>query len=153
MLRLALTAGCCVALLAGSGVAQTTNILPTSPPLPPLQSAPEPQGADAPAEPTLPPYQPQLERLAALLGTLAYLRDLCGRGDGAEWRNRMAALLDAEAGTPTRRERLAGAFNQGFRGYEATYRTCTPAAELVIRRFVAEGDGLTRDLATRFGGG
>ena len=146
-------AGCWVALLAGPGQAQTANTLPTSPPLPPLQSAPAPQGGDAPAEPTLPPYQPQLERLAALLGTLAYLRDLCGRADGAEWRNRMAALLDAEAGTPTRRDRLAGAFNEGYRGYEATYKVCTPAAETVIRRFVAEGDELTRDLAAHFGGG
>ena len=153
MLRRAMVAGCCVALLAGPGLAQTTTTLPASPPLPPLQSAPDPHGGDVPAEPTLPPYQRQLERLAALMGTLAYLRDLCGRADGAEWRNRMAALLDAEAGTPTRRERLAGAFNEGFRGYEATYKVCTPAAELVIRRFVAEGDGLTRDLAAHFGGG
>lgn len=100
----------------------------------------------------MPPYEPQLERLASLMGTLSYLRDLCAKGDGAEWRSRMSALLDAEAKTQARRERLAGAYNRGFRGYEVTYRICTPGAELVIRRSVEEGDRLARELSSRFGG-
>ena len=146
-----MTALCWAAILPGPALAQTAGPLPASPPLPPVQTGP---GSGAPPTDTsLPPYEPQLERLAELMGTLAYLRDLCGKGDGAEWRNKMAALLDAEARTDARRQRLAGAFNHGFRGYEATYRGCTPSAELVIRRFVEEGDRLARDLSTRFGGG
>lgn len=139
-----------LALRVASALAQSGPELPASPPLPPTQT-PTPPGVSA-AE-TLPPYEPQLERLATLMGTLSYLRDLCGKGDGAEWRSRMGALLDAEAKTPNRRERLAGAYNRGFRGYEVTYRTCTPSAELVIVRSVEEGDRLARELSNRFGGG
>ena len=142
--------GCAALLMTGSAWAQGGQELPTSPPLPPRQnpSAPAP-----PAEDAFPPYEPELERLATLMGTLAYLRDLCGKGDGSEWRNRMNALLDAEAKTQDRRERLAGAYNRGFRGYEVTYRACTPSAELVILRSVEEGDRLARELSSRFGGG
>ncbi len=124
--------------------------LPVSPPLPPIQG--EPSTAAPDDGDTLPPYEPQLERLAELMGTLAYMSDLCGRKDGDGWRGRMNALLDAEAHTPRRRERLAGAYNHGFKGYEATYRRCTPSAKLVIGRSLAEGDRLARELATRFVG-
>ena len=124
--------------------------LPSSPPLPPVVSpggAPE-AGTDEP----LPPYEPQLERLSEMLGTLTYLRALCGKGDAAEWRKRMTILLDAEAKGESRRDRLAGAYNRGFHGYQATYRICTPAADLVITRFLAESDHLARDLTARFSG-
>ena len=83
----------------------------------------------------------------------AYLRDLCGMADGDKWRGRMSALLEAEAPTPARKERLAGAYNKGFTGYEATYRACTPNAELVIQRYLDEGQRIARDVASRFGGG
>ena len=87
-----------------------------------------------------------------MLGTLTYLRSLCGKGDAAEWRKRMTILLDAEAKGESRRDRLAGAYNRGFRGYQATYHTCTPSADLVINRFLAESDRLARDLTARFSG-
>lgn len=135
------------ALLAGGAAA--AQGLPATPPLPPVA------GATAPAAPgpdVLPPYEPQLERLAERLGTLALMRDLCGDGDAAEFRTRMAAMLDAEARTPAWRDRLAGAFNRGVRGYAASYRSCTPSARLVIARSLAEADRLTRDLASRYGG-
>jgi uncharacterized protein (TIGR02301 family) len=64
----------------------------------------------------------------------------------------MSALLDAEAKTQTRRERLAGAFNRGFRGYEVTYRTCTPNADIAIARYVEEGRKIARDINYRYGG-
>ncbi|MGA8601103.1 MAG: TIGR02301 family protein, partial [Beijerinckiaceae bacterium] len=67
------------------------------------------------------------------------------------WRTKMAALLDAEAKTQTRRERLAGAFNRGFRGYEVIYRTCTPNAETVIARYLSEGERIARDISYRYG--
>ena len=124
--------------------------LPASPPLPPV---PSPGGLpDTGADDALPPYEPQLERLSEMLGTLTYLRSLCGKGDAAEWRKRMMILLDAEAKGESRRDRLAGAYNRGFRGYQATYHSCTPSADLVINRFLAESDRLARDLTTRFSG-
>jgi uncharacterized protein (TIGR02301 family) len=98
-----------------------------------------------------PPYEPQLLRLSEILGALSYLREVCGARDGDAWRAKMAALLDAEAKTQTRRERLAGAFNRGFRGYEVIYRTCTPNAETVIGRYLTEGGRIARDINYRYG--
>lgn len=138
------------ALLAGAfGAAAQT--LPASPPLPPvLGASPPPVPAGDPDRP--PPYQAILERLAERLGTLTFLRDLCGDGDAAAWRSRMKALLEAEGATPARRDRLAGAFNRGFQGYGATYRSCTPSAKLAIARSLADAERLTHDVAVQYGG-
>lgn len=97
-------------------------------------------------------YEGPMLRLAETLGALAFLRDLCGAGDGAQWRERMQALLDAEGASEARRARLAGAFNRGLQNYAAVYRACTPNAELALSRRLAEGRRLTRDLAARWGG-
>ncbi len=87
-----------------------------------------------------------------MLGALAYLEDLCGHEhNGRLWRSKMAALLDAEAKTALRKERLAGAFNRGFRGYALTYRLCTPNAQAIINRFLAESGKLAHDVAHRYG--
>ena len=109
---------------------------------------------DAPADaaPGAPLYENQLLRLSEIMGALAYLRDLCGDGDGAEYRAKMSALLDAEGTAPERREKLAGAYNRGYRGYETTYGQCTPNARAAITRFVAEGGRLARDISDRYGG-
>ena len=74
--------------------------------------------------------------------------DFLGGGDGV----RMKALIDSEGVTPARRDRLAGAYNRGYRGYALTYRVCTPAAHEAAARYVAEGDRLSHALAGRFGG-
>ena len=99
-----------------------------------------------------PPYERQLLRLSEILGALAFLRDLCGANDSAEWRRRMTALIDAEGLTEARKERLAGAFNRGFRGYEQTYRSCTPNAQLIITRYLDEGQKIVREVSSRYGG-
>ena len=122
------------------------------------RNTPRPEPAPAPSAPQQPdgpppPDEPQLLRLSENMGSQAYLRDLCGLKDGDAWRNRMRALLDAEAQTETRRERLAGAYNRGFKGYEVLYRSCTPNAELIIQRFLDEGGKIARDVSNRFGGG
>lgn len=98
-----------------------------------------------------PPYEPQLLRLSEILGALAFLRDLCGAKDGDEWRAKMNSLLDAEAKSGARRQKLAGAFNRGFRGYEITYRSCTPNAESAIARYLDEGGRIARDITYRYG--
>ncbi len=105
-----------------------------------------PEAAPAPA------YEPKLLRLSGMLGALAYLQDLCGHHhDGQIWRQKMSALLDAEAKTSLRKERLAGAFNRGFRGYALTYRLCTPNAQAIISRFLEESGKLARDVVHRYG--
>jgi uncharacterized protein (TIGR02301 family) len=117
------------------------------------QRAAPPVVAPAPPREAPPPYEPQLLRLAEIMGALAWLRDVCGLQDGDQWRQRMSALLEAEATTDTRKERLAGAYNKGFRSYEAVYRTCTANAELVIARYLEEGKELAHEITNRFGGG
>jgi uncharacterized protein (TIGR02301 family) len=49
------------------------------------------------------PFDGDLQRLAEILGTLHYLRGICGTNEGAKWRNEMQALVDAE--TPPARPR------------------------------------------------
>jgi uncharacterized protein (TIGR02301 family) len=104
-------------------------------------------GADEPP----PPYEPELLRLSEILGALTYLRDICGHADAESWRSRMQALLDSEAKTATRKEHLAGAYNRGFHGYEISYRACTPNAQVIIKRFLAEGEKIAHDVANRYG--
>jgi uncharacterized protein (TIGR02301 family) len=131
-----------VAMPAGDLPAQTSRQ-----PAKPAAAAPEPPPPEPP-----PPYEPQLLRLAELLGALSFLRPLCGHGDGAEWRARMAALIEAEATTQSRKDTLAGAFNRGYGGFARTYRVCTPSARLAIERYVAEGAALSRAVANRYRG-
>ena len=115
----------------------------------PSGGAPTPPAA--PVEPP-PPYEPQLLRLAEMMGALAYLRDLCGADDGAEFRTKMKSLLDADGLREAQRNLLAGAYNRGFEGYRLTYRTCTPAAGEVIARYLTETSRLASELAGRYGG-
>jgi uncharacterized protein (TIGR02301 family) len=97
-----------------------------------------------------PAYETDLARLAEILGALHYLRDLCGAREGQTWRNEMQALLDAEAPSGERRDRLTASFNRGYRGFQQTYRTCTPAANYAIRRYLEEGSRIARDVTARY---
>lgn len=123
-------------------------------------AAPASNGKDAkdaredgsPPPPEAPPYEAKLLRLGEILGTLSYLRELCGDNDAVEWRRRMSALIDAEGNTKERKEQLAGAFNRGFRGYQFSYHACTTAAQTIIERLLDEGDRITRDVTSRYAG-
>src|SRR5689334_4640647 len=96
------------------------------------------------------PYEGDLQRLSEILGALHYLRDICGAREGQVWRNEMQALVDAEAPSGERRERLVASFNRGYRGFQQTYRTCTPAADYAIRRYLEEGSKIARDITARY---
>ncbi len=96
------------------------------------------------------PYDKDLQRLAEILGALHALRPLCGETDDPSWRDRMIALLDVETDQGNRRRLFIERFNQGFRGFSSTYRTCTPAARLSMKQYVSEGSALIRDVTTRF---
>lgn len=114
----------------------------------------QPDAAQKPAaeaEAPPPPYEGQLMRLSEIIGALAFLRDLCGEKDGEEWREKMSALLDADAPGGARREKYVSAFNRGFRGYELTYRVCTPNAKAATARYLDEAGRISRDLTYRFG--
>ena len=96
------------------------------------------------------PYEAEMQRLSEILGALHYLRDVCGAKEGQIWRNEMQALVDAEAPSGERRERLIASFNRGYRGFQQTYRTCTPAADYAIRRYLEEGSRIARDITARY---
>ena len=96
------------------------------------------------------PYESDLQRLSEILGALHYLRDLCGAREGQTWRNEMQALVDAEAPSGERRERLVASFNRGYRGFQQTYRTCTPAADTAIRRYLDQGAKISREITARY---
>jgi len=104
----------------------------------------------APAEPPPPIYEDKLLRLAEILGGLSFLRDLCGASDGRAWRQEMDGLLTAERPPPLRRSRLIARFNHGFETFNAVYRSCTPSAELAIRRYLTEGQALASDVRSRY---
>ena len=92
----------------------------------------------------------ELQRLSEILGALHYLRAICGANEGPKWRNEMQALLEAEAQAADRRSKLAASFNRGYRGFQQTYRACTPAADIAIRRYLTEGAKIAREITARY---
>ncbi|MFN7102480.1 MAG: TIGR02301 family protein [Pseudorhizobium sp.] len=115
----------------------------------PSTAAPSPA---APVEETKPaPYDAQLARLSEVLGSIHYLRALCGGEDG-DWRQSMQELLDADTiNEPQRRERLTAAFNRGYRSFASVHTVCTDAARMAEERHRNEGATLAAEIAARFG--
>jgi uncharacterized protein (TIGR02301 family) len=130
----------------GSPYRQAPRPAPSTPKLPPQASAPSsPAVQDMPA-----PYDRDLQRLSEILGALHFLRGICNSDEGQKWRTEAQALIDAEAPSGTRREQMVASFNRGYRGYQQTYRSCTPAADVVIRRYLEEGAKIARDITARY---
>jgi uncharacterized protein (TIGR02301 family) len=96
------------------------------------------------------PYDGDLQRLSEILGALHYLRAVCGSNEGKKWQLEMQALIDAEAPSGERRNRLIVSFNRGHRGFQQTYRTCTPAAGVAIHRYLTEGAKIAREITARY---
>src|SRR5690349_25160184 len=87
------------------------------------QRQPEPPAAPPQIQGGPAPFEPDLMRLAEILGALQYLRTLCGANEGQKWREQMQALLDAEASTADRKNRMVANFNRGYRSFQQSYRT------------------------------
>jgi uncharacterized protein (TIGR02301 family) len=140
-------------LLVAAPAAQAQQRGSAQPSRPAAPSPAQPQ-QPAPAQPEPPsaPYEKELLRLAEVMGSLAFLRSLCSAADAAEWPRRMQALIETEGTSPGRKERLAGAYNRGYRGFSITYRVCTPSAAEATARYLKEGETLSRGIAGRFGG-
>ena len=127
-------------------------------PKPPVQAAPKP-AAPSPAQPSAPPpqlqqgpapYDRDLQRLSEILGALHFLRGICNSNEGQKWRVEAQTLIDAEAPSGDRHDAMIASFNRGYRGFQQSYRTCTPAADLVIRRYLQEGAKIARDITARY---
>jgi uncharacterized protein (TIGR02301 family) len=117
----------------------------------PGQPAPQAQTPIGPPVQTGPaPYDHDLQRLSEILGALHFLRGICGTNEGQKWRNEAQALIDAEAPVGDRHDQMIASFNRGYRSFQQSYRTCTPAALVAIRRYLEEGAGIARDVTARY---
>ena len=96
------------------------------------------------------PYDPDLQRLSEILGALHFLRGICGTNEGQKWRTEAQALIDTEAPAGDRHDQMVASFNRGYRGFQQSYRTCTPAADVIIRRYLEEGAKIARDITARY---
>ena len=104
---------------------------------PPKPSPPKPPPPDDR------PYDMQIFRLAEILGSLHYLRELCGANEGQVWREHMRELAVSEGSSALRRAKLVESFNRGYRDYSRTYRTCTQPALLAIQRYMDQASAIT----------
>jgi len=118
-------------------------------PKPPADDLPPivPKESSAPPPPDDRPYDAKLLRLAEILGAVHYLRELCGAQEGQLWRDEMKQILKNEGSTAVRRAKLVNSFNDGYRGYRRTYRSCTSSAAVAITRFSTEGAQIAMALA------
>jgi TIGR02301 family protein len=107
-------------------------------------------GTPARAQVGAAPFDGDLQRLSEILGALHYLRNLCGAKEGQKWRNELQALMEAETSAGDRRTRIVASFNRGYRSFQQTYRTCTPAADFAIRRYLEEGSKISREITARY---
>jgi uncharacterized protein (TIGR02301 family) len=106
--------------------------------------------AFSPARAAEAPFEASLVRLAEILGSLHFLRNLCGE-PGEQWRGEMEKLLQAENPDPARRAKFIASFNRGYRSFAGTYTSCTASATAAISRYMKEGEALTREVAARYG--
>ena len=110
------------------------------------------EASAAPTIRTLPPvYTKQMLRLAEILGSLHYLRNLCRADEGQTWRDEMKELLKAEQPTAPRKAQLTAHFNRGFRSYHEIYRECTPPAVKAANQFLKQGVRLAAEIPNRYG--
>jgi uncharacterized protein (TIGR02301 family) len=147
MLRIFVVVALAICLGAGQALAQFFPQPQVQPRIQPQPPAPTPA---PPPPPASAPYDRELQRLAEILGSLHFLRDICGSNEGQKWRNEAQALIDAEAPAGERRDRLVASFNRGYRAFQQSYRTCTPAADFAIRRYLEEGARIAREITARY---
>jgi uncharacterized protein (TIGR02301 family) len=121
-----------------------------------------PAGAQSESSPTPTPpppatsgatrYDDKLLRLAEVLGSLQYLRNLCGESGETVWREMMEKLLATEAPDDDRRhQRLTASYNRGFRTFASVYTSCSDAAAEAEARYRREGGALTAEIVARYG--
>ena len=164
MLRTATILFICLCLAAGGAHAQgffwqqqqpqpQYRPQPYQPQPKPIQPQPQAQPqtqTPPPAQNTPAPYDRDLQRLAEILGSLHFLRGICGANEGQKWRNEAQTLIDTEAPTGERHDQMIASFNRGYRAFQQSYRTCTPAADFAIRRYLAEGAKIAREITARY---
>ncbi|MFZ1815664.1 MAG: TIGR02301 family protein [Rhizobiaceae bacterium] len=135
-----------IALLPCSGMAQAVIKVDPSTKEDPAAQKPQPPIAVLP-----PAYEDSLMRLAEILGSLHYLRELCGADEGTTWREQMERIIVLEEPDEGRKARMVGRFNRGFRGFQEIYRECTPAAAEAANRYLRQGMRIAGEIPARYG--
>ena len=116
------------------------------------KKAPEPQPQPKAPPPATNAQEKPLVELSETIGALAFLAQICSPATTPNpWRARMETLLDAEGDASGAREKMTGAFNQGYSEYSASYRQCTDAALTARRILTRDAARMARDLERRFG--
>ena len=105
--------------------------------------------AASPARAVDPLYEPELEHLSETLGSLYFLTPLCQQGN-TDWRVEMSELIALDHADDDRKQRLAGAFNQGYDQYARLYRDCTPSARTAMTRLLGDAEATARDIHTHY---
>lgn len=106
--------------------------------------------AASPARAAEAPFDAGLYRLAEILGSLHFLRNLCGEA-GTRWRDEMEKLLASENPDAERRAKFIANFNRGYRSFRTTYTVCTSSAVEAINRYTKEGETISSEIASRYG--
>jgi uncharacterized protein (TIGR02301 family) len=101
--------------------------------------------------PPPPPYQADLMRLSEILGSIQFLRELCGTDEGTLWRDQMQALIEAEQPSAEEKARMIDHFNRGYESYRSVYRVCTDSARLAVDRYLQEGAQIAAEIGARYG--
>ena len=96
------------------------------------------------------PFDAGLMRLSEILGSLHFLRNLCG-DKGDRWRTEMEKLIAVEKPDDSRKAQFIANFNRGYRSFAGSYTSCTAAATDAIARYMKEGEALSRDITARYG--
>ena len=104
-----------------------------------------------PVERTAAPYDDKLLRLSEVLGSIHYLRALCGAREGNKWRDHMSEILKSESPEPARKARIIARFNRGYRAFDQTYGSCTDSALTAAKRYMKEGVLLSSQITSRYG--
>jgi uncharacterized protein (TIGR02301 family) len=113
---------------------------PRQRPANPAQPRPNTPASKPVIQQLTPAQERPLLQFSETIGSLAFLAELCQPSQGNNpWSQRMETLLTSDGDGFGLRERMIGAYNQGYGAFSTTYRQCTGMAEAARRV-------LTRDL-------
>lgn len=97
-------------------------------------------------------YETPMLELSESIGALAFLTHLCSPTTQPNpWIARMEGLLASEGESAGNREKLIGAYNQGYLAFSTSYRQCTDAAKAARGLLVRDAIRLARDIERKFG--
>ncbi len=96
-----------------------------------------------------PPYQQDMERLTRVLGSLYFLQPLC-KFNQIDWRKEANELILLDKPNNDRKQRLIGAFNQGYIDYAQSYRSCTKSANFARQQLLLEAQTSSIQIHTKF---